>query len=583
MHNTALLFIQDLAIIMLIAGVTTLICRRLKQPIVLGYIFAGIIIGPHTPPFSFIADEDIIKTLAELGVIFLMFSLGLEFNLHKLTKVGKTSVIAAVLEIVLMLWVGYELGLLFGWSRLNAIFLGALLSISSTTIIVKALDELKMKKQEFAQVIFGILIVEDIFAIIILALLSSIAITGVLHFKEILITATKLSAFLAVALMLGILFVPKLLSYVASFKSDEVILIVVLGLCFGFCLLVLRMDYSVALGAFIIGAIIAESDQLLKIEHLIGPLKDMFSAIFFVTVGLMFDPHVLVNYLVPVLLITAVVVVGKILSCSFGVLVSGRDAKTSMRVGMGLAQIGEFSFIIASLGVALKVTGDFIYSMAVCVSIITTLLTPYLIKYSDSFTRRIAHYIPSSIANTFKLYIEWMNAIQMDESQARLRKAINHALAHILVNFLIVIAVFLVGIYFANTGFGSILVTTLSVYMQKSIIWATCLIVSLPFIVAVYRKIRALSMILAEARVVEEERNHFTVKIRRLVSQLIPILSILVMMFIISALSATILPPIELLALVLILSVFILIFLLPWFVKIHARLQAAILDTIKKE
>lgn len=384
MQTHELIFIQDLAIVMLVAGLITVLCHQLKQPIVFGYIIAGVIIGPYTPPFSFISDLGTIHTLADLGVIFLLFSLGLEFNLPKLSKVGITAFISAFSEIILMMWLGYEIGLLFHWSKVDALFLGAILSISSTTIIVKALDELGLKKEAFAQLIFGILVLEDIFAILILALLSSIAITGSLQVADVIVTVSKLTSFLIISLLLGILLVPRLLAYVAKFKSNEMLLISVLGLCFGFCLLVLKLKYSIALGAFIIGAIIAESQQLAKIEKIIIPIRDMFSAIFFVSVGLLFDPRILVQYTLPIIVITIAVIIGKVITCSLATYLTGQDGKTAMRVGMGLAQIGEFSFIIASLGVALQVTGTFLYSIAVAVSMITTLFTPYLIKHSDA-------------------------------------------------------------------------------------------------------------------------------------------------------------------------------------------------------
>lgn len=381
-----MIFIQDLAIIMLVAGIMTIICHRFKQPVVFGYIIAGIIVGPYTPPFSFIIDIHIIQILAELGIIFLLFALGLEFNLRKLSKVGLSALIAALSEIVLMITLGYWIGILFGWQKIDAIFLGAILSISSTTIILKALTDLGLKKEIFSQLIFGILILEDLFAILILALLSSIALTGSLNFEEVLFNVATLSSFLIISLLLGLLCVPRLLAYVAKFKSDEMLLITTLGLCFGFCLLVLKLNYSVALGAFIIGAIIAESKQFQQIEALIIPIRDMFSAIFFVSVGLLFNFRSLSDHFFAVIIITAAVIIGKILTCSISVKLTGRDTKTSMRVGMGLAQIGEFSFIIASLGITLKVTSDFLYPIAVAVSVITTLLTPYLIQYSDGLT-----------------------------------------------------------------------------------------------------------------------------------------------------------------------------------------------------
>ncbi len=583
MHSHALIFIQDLAIIMLTAGFTTVLCQKLRQPIVLGYIIAGMILGPNTPPFSLISDEITIKTLAELGVIFLMFSLGLEFNLDKLSKVGKTAVITAALEIILMVWLGYQIGKMFGWTQINSIFLGAILSISSTTIIIKALHELGIKREQFSQIIFGILIIEDIFAILILALLSSIAISGTLDVKEVLFTSAKLSSFLIVSLVVGILLIPALLASIAKFKNDEVLLITVLGLCFGFCLLVVKFNYSVALGAFIIGAIIAESSHIAKIEHLVNPIRDMFSAIFFVSVGLLFDPTVLVNYCVPVLLITVAVILGKILSCTLGVLITGYDGKTSMRVGMGLAQIGEFSFIIASLGITLHVTGNFLYSIAVCVSIITTLTTPYLIKYSHSVAYLIAKIIPNSVSTTFNIYTDWLQNIDPSEDQIKLKKIINVCILQIIVNLFITIAIFLVGTYIAKTDLGNALIKVTNINLQRSIIWAVSLILSLPFLIAAYRKIKALSMILAELGIKAQADDRLTYKIRGIVSQMIPIISIFFIMVLIFLLSASILPPIELLFIILILTGILIAFVWPWFVKIHSKLQISLIESLKNK
>ncbi len=318
-------FIQDLAVIMLVAGVVTILFHRLRQPVVLGYIVAGFIIGPHTPPFGLIHDEDTIKTLAELGVIFLMFCLGLEFSLRKLFQVGATAFIAAFREIVLMIWIGFEIGRFFEWSTMDSLFLGAILAISSTTIIVKALGDLKMKNERFAQLIFGVLIVEDILGIGIIALLSGIAVSGSVETGEVFSTVGKLSLFMIVALVVGILLVPRLLAYVAKFESNEMLLVTVLGLCFGFCLLVVKLEYSMVLGAFLIGAIMAESRQLVQIERLIEPVRDMFSAIFFVAIGLLIDPKILVEYAWPIALITVAVVLGKMFSCGMGAFIAGND------------------------------------------------------------------------------------------------------------------------------------------------------------------------------------------------------------------------------------------------------------------
>src|ERR1700712_5511828 len=323
----AISFIQDLAVIMLVAGVVTIIFHRLKQPVVLGYIVAGFIIRPPPPPFGLIHDEDTIKTLAELGVIFLMFCLGLEFSLRKLFKVGATAFIAAFLEIVLMIWIGYEIGRWFDWNTTDSLFLGAILAISSTTIIVKALNDLKMKNERFAQLTFGVLIVEDILGIGIIALLSGIAVSGTVSSGEVFSTVGKLSLFMIVALVIGILLVPRLLAYVAKFESNEMLLITVLGLCFGFCLLVVKLEYSMVLGAFLIGAIMAESRQLAKIEHLVEPIRDMFSAIFFVAIGLMIDPAILLAYAWPIAVIAVAVVVGQMVRCGVGAFIAGNDGK----------------------------------------------------------------------------------------------------------------------------------------------------------------------------------------------------------------------------------------------------------------
>ncbi len=337
--------LHDLAVVMIVAGFITVLFHRLRQPVALGYILAGFVIGPHTPPFTLVHNEETVKTLGQMGVVLLMFSLGLEFSLRKLTRVGMSAFVAAVLEITLMIWFGYEIGRAFGWSVMDSVFLGAMLSISSTTIIVKALGELGKSRENFAAIIFGILVIEDILAIILLAFLSGFARTGALHPDQLLFEVGKLAVFFAMVLVGGLLTVPRLLAYIDRGRSSEMLLVSALGLCFGVALVATMLGYSVALGAFLIGAVIAETRQIHKIGTLIAPVRDMFSAIFFVTIGMLIEPRMLV-----IVVISLVVIVGKVASCSFGTFVGGRDLRTSLCVGMGLAQIGEFSFIIATLG-----------------------------------------------------------------------------------------------------------------------------------------------------------------------------------------------------------------------------------------
>ncbi len=569
----AISFIQDLAVIMLIAGVVTILFHRFKQPVVLGYIVAGFLIGPHTPPFGLIHDEETIKTLAELGVIFLMFCLGLEFSLRKLFKVGSTAFIAAFLEIGLMIWIGYEIGQYFGWNNMDSLFLGAILAISSTTIIIKALGDLKMKNERFAQLIFGVLIVEDILGIGIIALLSGIAVSGSVETGEVFATVGKLTLFMIVALVVGILLVPRILAYVARFESSEMLLVTVLGLCFGFCLLVVKLEYSMVLGAFLIGAIMAESRQLAQIERLVEPIRDMFSAIFFVAIGLMIEPQILLDYAWPIAVITFAVVIGKIVTCSLGAIVAGNDGRTSLRVGMGLSQIGEFSFIIAALGISLQVTSDFLYPVAVAVSAITTLLTPYLIRAADPLSGKLAQVMPERVSRVFALYGDWLRSIQPQGQSAVLAGMIRKILMQVGVNLAIVVAIFLGGAYFATSLADYLAPWVAQENQQKALIWGAALLLALPFLIAAYRKLKALSMLLAEMSVRPEKAGRHTARVRKVIAELIPLLSLAGIMLLVMALSASILPTGELLIVIGLLAAGVIALLWRWFIRVHSRMQ----------
>jgi CPA2 family monovalent cation:H+ antiporter-2 len=578
----ALSFIQDLAVIMLVAGAVTIIFHRFKQPVVLGYILAGLIIGPYTPPYSLINDQQTIETLAELGIVFLMFSLGLEFSLRKLRAVGATAVIGALAEIVVMVWIGYAIGRYFGWKTMDSIFLGAMLSISSTTIIVKTLEELNMKRERFAHLVFGILIVEDILAIGIIALLSGMAVTGTVSTLDASATLAKLTLFMVVALVLGILLIPKLLHYVASFKRDEMLLITVLGLCFGFCLIVIKLDYSVALGAFMIGAIMAESRQIKAIERLIAPIRDMFSAIFFVAIGLLLNPHAVVTYAQPIILVTIAVIVGKISSRTLGVMIAGHDGATSLRVGMGLAQIGEFSFIIATLGLSLGVISNFLYPIAVATSVITTLLTPYLIKAANPLSQTIARAIPDKLAQSFALYRAWLQSAQPQGDRALLAGLYHKMLLQIFVNLCLVSAIFIGGRWLIGSTRLTLPDWADTLVWQKSLVWGAALVLSAPFLIAVYRKVQALSLLLADhgTQNMEEAQGE---KVRRIISEAIPAAAVASIFILLAALSAGMLPPIKILLLVLIIAGLLVALLRHWFIRMHYRLQITLLETLNQD
>jgi CPA2 family monovalent cation:H+ antiporter-2 len=377
--------IIDLALILAAAGVTTLLFKKIKQPLVLGYILAGLLVGPHIKFIPTVSDNESIHIWAEIGVIFLLFSLGLEFSFKKLVKVGGSASITAVVEVVSMLLIGFVAGLAMGWSTMDSIFLGGILSVSSTTIIIRAFEELNVKHKKFAGLVFGVLIVEDLVAILLLVLLSTLAVSQQFAGVEMLTSILKLCFFLVLWFIAGIFLIPTFLKKTRKLMNDETMLIVAIALCLLMVLLAVKVGFSAALGAFIMGSILAETTQAEHIEHLTKSVKDLFAAIFFVSVGMLIDPSILIDYAVPILIITLATVLGKFLSSGLGALISGQPLKTAVQTGMSLAQIGEFSFIIATLGLSLKVTSDFLYPIAVAVSAITTFTTPYLIKASEPF------------------------------------------------------------------------------------------------------------------------------------------------------------------------------------------------------
>lgn len=562
---------------MIVAGIATIIFRQLKQPVVLGYILAGVVIGPHTPPFSLISDEKNIETLAELGVIFLMFTLGLEFSLRKLKKVGATSIVAASLEIIIMLWAGYETGRLFGWSQMDSIFLGAILSISSTTIIIKALEGLGQTKEKFAQLIFGILIVEDILAILMIAILSGFATTGQFAVGEVSMIIVNLASFMGILLVVGLIVVPRLLNYVSKFKSNEMLLVTVVGLCFGVSLLTVKLGYSVALGAFLIGAIIAEARQIGKIELLMFPVRDLFSAVFFVSIGLLINPLQLSHYIYPILVITAVVIIGKVISCSIGCLISGNNTKTSIRVGMGLAQIGEFSFIIAALGLTLKVTSDFIYPIAVAVSALTTLTTPYLIKHSDRVSGWFEKIAPGPLLRTMQAYSQWFNTNAKENPGSWGRKFLYKIGVQILLNFLIVTGIFL-SFVFLNERISFFISKYLGIEVTKAILWLCAIVISFPIIFAIWKKMQAAGMVIAEM-IVSGNDDLKVIPSRAVVANTIFIIGTIALIFGILFLSSTLLPSTNIIILSLILIIIAGIFLYPRSVKLYVRARYALEDT----
>jgi len=511
-------FLQDLALVMIVAGLVTILCHRFKQPVVLGYIIAGVIIGPHTPPYNLIHDRGTVQILSELGIIFLMFSLGLEFSLRKLRQVGSTAFIAASLEIGLMLFVGYEVGRFFGWKPMDSLFLGAILAISSTTIIMKAFHELALGRQKFAGLVFGILIVEDMLGIVLIALLSGIAKTGSLQGAEAIATIGQLAVFLVVSLVIGLMLVPRLISFVARFASAEMLLITVLGLCFGFTLLTVKLGYSVALGAFLIGAILAEAKELGKIETLMHPIRDMFSAVFFVSVGLLINPGLILEHWLPIAVISIAVIVGKVLSCALGSYIAGNDIPTSTRVGMSLSQIGEFSFIIAGLGLSLGVTSGFLYPIAVSVSAITTLTTPYLIRGSDPFSGWLIRNFPKTPLSYLNLYTQWYGHFKKERREGPVRKILRRIMGQLGIFLSFIAGSLLAAVFLSRIVRRYIPLAREWPNAVNSVLWLAAIIAVLPVYIAAFRKLKALGMILAELGITEKGNWEKRAEVRAIVA-----------------------------------------------------------------
>lgn len=399
--------ITDLSMILLVAGITTILFKKINQPLVLGYIVAGFITGPNFNFFPTIADSTNINAWSEIGVIFLLFALGLEFSFYKLKSVGGTAGIATAVEIGGMLLVGYAAGSLLGWNHMDSLFLGGMLAMSSTTIIIKAFDDLKMRAQRFTEVVFGILIVEDIAGIIMMVLLATLAVaTTNVSSIELLLSIGRLAFFLVLWFVLGMYLVPSFFKWAQRLMNDETLVIVAIGLCLGMVVLATHLGFSSALGAFIMGSLIAEAPNAEKIEHLIAPIKDLFGAVFFVSVGMLVNPALLLEQALPIFVLVVATIIGKLIFSTLGVLASGKSLSTSIHCGFSLAQIGEFSFIIASLGMSLGVISSFLYPIIVAVSVITTFTTPFCITAAEPAYNKLVSILPKRIVSWLNRYTD---------------------------------------------------------------------------------------------------------------------------------------------------------------------------------
>lgn len=466
--------IIDLALILGAAAVTTIIFKMLKQPVVLGYIIAGVLVGPFFNFFPTISDSEGVKIWAEIGVIFLLFGLGLEFSFKKLLKVGSVAVITALIGVGMTFLIGFNVGMVLGWNSMDSLFMGGILSIASTTIIFRAFDELGVKSQKFAGIVLGVLVIEDLVAVVLMVILSTVSISQSFEGSEMIFSILKLVFFLILWFVSGIFFLPTLFQLLKKHLSDETLLVISLALCFLMVILSSQAGFSPALGAFIMGSILAETPKVERIEHLVQSVKDLFGAIFFVSVGMMLNPEMLVQYALPIIISTLVLLFGKPLFASIGALIAGQPIKVAVQTGMSLSQIGEFSFIIATLGVTLSVTSDFLYPIAVAVSVLTTFTTPYMIGFSGKFSDWVTMKLPEKWKTKLYKYSQGTQQVTEASDWKKLIRVyvINTLIFSVIIISIILLSNNLIAPYFETSKWKNLIVVSITLTLIVPFLYA---------------------------------------------------------------------------------------------------------------
>lgn len=442
--------IADLALILICAGAMTLLFKRLKQPVVLGYIVAGFLTSPNMPYMPSVTDLDGIHLWSEIGVIFLLFALGLEFSFRKILRMGAAPIIAACSIILGMMLVGMFTGQLFGWSKMDCIYLGGMLAMSSTTIIFKAFDDMGLRQKRFASLVLSVLIIEDILAIVLMVMLSTLAVSKEFEGSQMLMSILKLAFFLVLWFVVGIYLIPLFLRKVRSLMSNETMLITALALCFGMVVIASAVGFSAAFGAFIMGSILAETVEAEQIEHLVAPVKDLFGAIFFVSVGMMVDVSLIAEYIVPILCIIVAIMLGQTILSTGGFLLSGQPLKTSMQCSFSLTQIGEFAFILATLGTSLHVTSDFLYPIVVAVSVFTTFTTPYMIRLAEPAYGVVERIIPKRWRAKLESNASDEEEPETEEQHSHWKAYLKHTSLTIMIHSVLCMAIIALMIYFGK-------------------------------------------------------------------------------------------------------------------------------------
>jgi CPA2 family monovalent cation:H+ antiporter-2 len=490
--------LKAITVVLGVAAVTTVLFQKLRLPVVLGYLVAGLIVGPHVP-IPLVANREIVHTLSELGVILLMFALGLEFSLRKLVQVGPAAGLTAVIQSSIMVWLGFLVGRGFGWTTRESLFTGAIIAISSTTIIAKAFDEQGIKGK-LRELVVGILIVEDLIAILLMAILTALASGDDVSPGTLARSSGRLVAFLAGFVSIGMLLVPRAVRAIKRLERPELMLISSIAICFAGALLAQAFGYSVALGAFMAGSLVAESGEEKHVEHLIVPVRDLFAAVFFVSVGMQMDPAILVEHWAAVTVLVLVVVLGKFVGVSLGAFLTGNGTRTSVRAGMSLAQIGEFSFIIAALGMSLRATRDFLYPIAVAVSAVTTLTTPLLIRGAGPVANFIDRKLPRPLQTFVSLYGTWLERLH-GAGEKKTARSRAKRLAKLLLLDAAILSALVIGTAVSLGNIAAFVSEELNVSsrLARGLVVLLMLALAAPLVVGVLRLSRSLGVALAQA------------------------------------------------------------------------------------
>lgn len=489
MEEIALL--KDFAVIMVVAGVVTLIFRQLKQPVILGYLIAGLIIGPYTPPFAFVSDVQTVNMMADLGIVLLLFAVGLEFSWSKIRRTGSSVILIGLMEIVTMILLGYSTGKLMGWSDMDSLFLGAALHISSSAIIVKVLRDMGRLNFLSSRLIVGILVVEDFAAVAILAVLSQVADTGVADLSDAGMIMLRLLIFVVVTLVVGRLAVPRLLKLVDKVQSAEALLITALGLCFALALLGYYLGLSVAAGAFLMGAIIGDTEFSKEISRLVSPVRDMFAAVFFVSIGMLIDICQIRDFIIPALIVFAVFMLGKIFANTLAAFMSGHDGRTALNVGMGMPQMGEFSLIIAKTSVGSGLGAAPLYPIVALVTTLTSFTTPHIMRNSE----RVAHFLERRSPGLLRTYVyrmsDWLKALRKNfSSDTVAAHIIRHAVRSVIINVLIVLVLMGAGTFTLRFARGLSDLTGINIEIIGLILSLLLLVLCLPSFGVIWRNVR---------------------------------------------------------------------------------------------